>query len=361
MSEPWTPERLRALVTPLLAPISDEKPGGVNAKAEKAYDVVAAEVAKLDSPSGGAIDWKVVVAEGRGLLTTKSKDLFITCYVAFALAKTKGLGGLLEGLATLWGIVSDFWETAFPEVTRLRGRANAISWLIDRVDVLLGSAQVTANDRETVEGLAFVGGLLHSLVRERLANQAPALGPLTEGIDRLASSLPPIRPPEPTPPTPPPASSPSAKAPAPPPAPPPVQIGPHILLPLDNDDIPTRLAFVGKAADALVNVAKALRAARVDDPLAYRLVRTALWLSMAQAPAADDDGKTQLEPLPAQLFGELETLEAREAWHDLLRASETALLKHPLALCLQRFAVRALAELNLVPARLAVVAEVRGL
>lgn len=364
MSEPWTKERLQALVAPVLVPISPDKPGGVSAKTDKTYEKILVEVAKLESPAGGTIDWKAVAADGQALLSKTSKDLLISAYVALGLVKTKGLAGLLQGLATVWGLLSGFWETAFPEVTRIRGRVNAIDWLVSRVEAQLGEVKVTAEDRDIVDGLFFVTGLLQDLNRERFGHQAPALGPLNEVLQRVASSLPAEPEAEPTPPAAPPAPSPPSTqerrevAPLPPP---PVEIGPHILLPTSSDGVEAQLTFVSKVGEALVEVAHALRAARVDDPTGYRLLRTALWLSMSQAPAADESGRTELSSLSSDVSSELEQCESNDAWHDLLRSSERALERAPLALCLQRYAVTALAKLNLTEARLAVLAETRAL
>lgn len=369
MSQPWTTQRLRTLVASALEPISPGKPGGVSAKTDKSYERILAEVSKLESPAGGAIDWKAVATEGQTLLAKTSKDLLISAYVALGLLKTKGLPGLLQGLATLWGIVSDFWDTAFPEVTRLRGRANAIDWVISRIEGQLGEVKLTAADRDTLDGLFFVTGLLQELNRERFGQQAPALGPLSEVLERMSSSLPAEPGPEadPTPPSPPPLPSPPSGhtlqevAPPRPPPPPPVEIGPHILLPTVNDGIEARLTFVTLAAEALVEVAHALRAARLDDPAGYRLLRVALWLPVSRTPAADEGGRTELGSLSNEVRHELEQCEANDAWHDLLRSSERALERVPLALCLQRYAATALAKLNLTAARLAVLAETRAL
>lgn len=372
MSPRWTEERLDALVASLMQPISSSAPGGASAKGEKGYETILSEIGKLESPSGGAVDWKAVTVEGQTLLQKTSKDLLIGCYVAFGLLRLKGLMGLLVGLATVRGLLAAYWASGFPEVTRLRGRANAIDWLTARVGLPLASLKVSGDDRDTVEGLLFVSGLLQDLVRERFGAQAPALSPLTEAIGRIVADLPALPDPEPTPPAPPPPPSPvgpnqAQSQPPPPPAPQPapalvpVEIGPHILLPRDGAPVADHLRFVGQAAQAMVDVAKALRSARIDDPLAYRLLRAALWLTYSQAPDADEDGKTTLSPVPDDLVRELTRLETDESWHELLSACEKGLVEHPLALSLQRYAVTALAGLNLTQARLAVLSEVRAL
>ncbi len=369
MSDPWSQARLEALVPNLLQPIDPGAPGGVNAKADKGYEIVIAEIAKLESPSAGAVDWKRVTTEGQTLLAKTSKDLLITCYVAFGLSRLKGLKGLLEGLTLIWAFLSTFWAKGFPEASRLRGRANAIDWLLTRISVPLEGLKVTEEDRDTVDGLFFVNGLLQDLVRERFGSQAPAMSPLGEALGRVAADLPALPEPEPTPPAPPPQPSPSSRGatssqPAPPPAPPPpppVQIGPHILLPVEGASVGAQLSFLVEATEALVGVAQALRSARIDDPLAYRLLRSALWLSYTQPPDADEEGKTKLAPVPEELARELAQLESADSWNDLLRACEKALVEHPLALSLQRLAVTALAGLNLTQARLAVMVEVRAL
>lgn len=376
MSDPWTKERLEALIARPMQALSSAAPGGALARKGEDYETIASEVAKLESPSGGAVNWKTVASAGQAFLETKSKDFLISCYVTFGLLKTKGLKGLLEGLATIWGFLSTYWATGFPEVTRLKGRANAIDWLVSRIGVALEGLKVTEDDRDTVDGLLFVRGLLQELVRERFGSQAPAIGPLTEALGRVAADLPALPIAEPTPP--PPSSRPSQPSPSEqgptqakspprpvpppsPPPPPPVVIGPHILLPTDGASVGAQLSFLVEATEALVGVAKALRSARIDDPLAYRLLRAALWLSYSQPPEADEDGRTQLAPLQDDLTRELAQLEGAESWHELLQACEKALVEHPLALSLQRLAVTALAGLNLTQARLAVLVEVRAL
>ncbi|MBL9039470.1 MAG: type VI secretion system protein TssA [Archangium sp.] len=369
MTAPWSLDRLQAMVAPWMQPISADKPGGVSAKAEKGYEKVLSEVAKLDSPSGGVIDWRAVSDEGLTILAKKSKDFLITSYVAFALTKQSGLKGLLQGLALEWAMLANYWTMSFPEVTRLRGRANAIDWLATRIEVPLGAIKPTADDRENIEGIQYATGVIQDLVRERFGSSAPALGPLVEAIQRLAADLPPE--PEPVPTAPPPPAQPSAgeaRVEAPPPAPPPpppppvvIEVGPHILLPVAGARGPELLTFVHEVIGALSPVAKTLRAARVDDAFPYRLLRVGLWLSHERSPAADESGKTQLAPVPAAALEEISKLEASERWHDALSKSEAELEKHPFALVLQRHSVRAMTELGFREARNAVLAEVRAL
>ncbi|MCA9704624.1 MAG: HAMP domain-containing protein, partial [Myxococcales bacterium] len=52
-----TPQDVQAKAAALLQPISDAKPGGDNASYDPDYDAIRSEVGKLDSPTGGEVDW----------------------------------------------------------------------------------------------------------------------------------------------------------------------------------------------------------------------------------------------------------------------------------------------------------------
>src|SRR5262245_40730133 len=85
----------------LLAPIPGPNPAGDNATYDPRYEDVKREVAKLDSPTGGAPDWASVAKIGGDLLRTVSKDYLIAAYVAWAWFETGGLSGLASGVALM--------------------------------------------------------------------------------------------------------------------------------------------------------------------------------------------------------------------------------------------------------------------
>ena len=59
---PLSLDDLRARARPWTEPISADSPAGSSAWQDPACEAVLREVARLDSVSGGAVDWKQVVA-----------------------------------------------------------------------------------------------------------------------------------------------------------------------------------------------------------------------------------------------------------------------------------------------------------
>ena len=130
-------EEINSRAAELLSPISDAEPSGQNASYDPRYEEVRATMASLDSPTGGEVDWVPVAKTTRDLLTSTSKDLLVASYFTYAMLQTEGPKGLAVGLATLDGLFETFWDSMFPPARRLRGRGNALGWLVDRLETAL--------------------------------------------------------------------------------------------------------------------------------------------------------------------------------------------------------------------------------
>lgn len=214
-----TPDDIKAQAAAMLAPISDAKPGGDNASYDPDYDAIRTEVAKLDSPIGGDIDWASVARGGQAMLTGKSKDLLIASYMAYGLLETKKLEGLAVGLAVLEGLLDQYWETMFPPLKRKRGRGNALGWLIGRLEIALPTLEVSAADRPAFDLVVAGYKAMGATAREKLEDHAPAMRSVSDALQRIDLKLPKAASaPTPPPPAPaPPAAAPPAPAAAPPP------------------------------------------------------------------------------------------------------------------------------------------------
>ena len=92
-----TAEEILASAEELLAPISDDAPGGQNAKYDADYEELKAEVQKLDSPRAEQVEWKRVRQISEDLLKNRSKDFVIACHYAYALYENQGFEGLSLG------------------------------------------------------------------------------------------------------------------------------------------------------------------------------------------------------------------------------------------------------------------------
>ena len=118
--------------------ISQENPAGDDVKYDEDFEKIESEIAKLSSPSeSNAVDWELVVKLCEEILEHKSKNLLITVYLAYALFKLRGIEGLSDGVKVLADILENYWETLYPPLRRIKGRINAVQWLIDKVSKAL--------------------------------------------------------------------------------------------------------------------------------------------------------------------------------------------------------------------------------
>ncbi|GHG83125.1 type VI secretion system protein TssA [Comamonas sp. JC664] len=187
---PPTLEQLRERALPWLEPVPGASPAGVQAKHDAAYEAVAMEVAKLESPAGKAVRWDEVVEGASDLLKHTTKDLWLASYLAYGLYVTKGVDGAATGAAVLAEVTERYWPDLFPELKRLRGRANAVAWFVERLGRILPTVEQSAVSAETLDALSVAVKRLSQLSRERFPDMSPAFGPLQEAIARLRAGLP---------------------------------------------------------------------------------------------------------------------------------------------------------------------------
>lgn len=217
-------EDVQSRASELLAPISDAEPAGQNASVDPRYEEVRAQMASLDSPTGGEVEWDVVAKTTGELLKTTSKDLLIASYFSYALFQTEGATGLAVGLATLDGLFGTYWDTMFPPARRLRGRGNALGWLTDRLEAGLPALALEPSDRRAVDLIDSQWKSLGAKSREKLEDHAPAMGGVETALARIKLKLPEASPetsptPEPAPPGP--VAAPAGPGDPPAPVPPP--------------------------------------------------------------------------------------------------------------------------------------------
>lgn len=353
-------ETVRTRTRPFLEAIPGPSPAGVSARLEPSYQQVANEVAKLDAPAGGAVNWAAVVSGAGELLRTRSKDIVLASFLAHGLQVTSGLDGLATGFGVVADLLDTYWDSAFPEVKRLRGRVNAVQWLVERARAALGTAQATAGDADAVAALAAATEHLATIVRARFADQAPAMGPLLDDVARLKAEADAAA----APPAPAPAAQAQAdgQAQAQAQAPAPQQPAALPDAPGGLEDASQAIDYLRNAGAALASVVAVLRKADSTDPQPYRLLRTAVWLHI-QAPPAATGGKTAIPPPPEALRSRIATLAQNQKWSALVEEAESALVPCRFWLDLHRHAAQALAALGggHGRAREAVLIEVRAL
>lgn len=368
MSDSLQPARDRA--SAWLEPIPGASPAGVAARLDPEYQAVAEEVGKLDAVTGGEVDWKKVTAGAGGILEKRSKDVVIAAYLAHALHVTGGVDGLATGAALLAELLDRYWDTAFPEVKRVRGRVNAVQWFLEKTLRALDGARAGAGDQERVATLDAAARRFSEVARARFAEQAPAFGPLLEAVGRLAADAERAAapPPPPAPSAAPQATAPQAAAAPGAPPPPAASAAPAPAAPAMPAAVGTLASadaatdFLRDAGAALAAAGHTVRRASPSDPLAYRVLRTGVWLHLAAEPPADG-GKTSVPPPSEDLRAQLKALAQNQKWAALLEETESALGQNRFWLDLHRLTAQALAGLGggHDRARDAVAAELRTL
>lgn len=339
-----------------LAPIPGANPAGAEARYEPGFEVARLEIAKLESVTDNVVQWKLVHEHASTILRDKSKDLLMATYLAFAKLKQTGIGDFVVGLAVVGGLLDRYWEGLFPE--RLRGRANALSWLVDQLDKALGEVKLVPKDRPEVLALQTIVSRVATLARDRMASDGPSFGPVNERVQRMLLAVPEEKqapPPPPPPPTPTPVAQ-AAPAPAAAPKPAAAPAVTSVAAPANAEAVVTYLQETGRN---LVSAANQLREAAPTNPAAYRLMRVGLYLHLDRAPPSEAGGKTQIPALMPAKRTQLATLEANGKWEALIAESEGSLPTARFCLDLHRYTHRALERLGdaYVAARQAVVAE----
>ncbi len=340
---------LADLAKDYIAPVPGGTPAGIDAKFDPEHEELRNQVTALDSPTGAQIDWRKTGPRAGKLLKEKSKDLLIAAYLAWGLWDTDRLRGLAIGLEVIGQICDRYWDGCFPPAARIRGRANALSWLLDRIDQPLSEVVPTAADKHAVELLEVAVKRFAAVVRDKFADAAPPVRPLQNTVERLKMSVPePVaaKPaPAPTAAAPRPAQASPGSAPKPAAAP-----GPSASVAL-GDAPATALADpkeVGKFATAvsksLVDAAKAMREAAPGDPTSYTFLRLGLALGVNIPPAQGHE--TKVPPPPDQTVKDLEVQVGNQAWDQVIAKAELGLTGKRFWLDLHRYTAMALGNLG---------------
>jgi type VI secretion system protein VasJ len=329
-----------------LAPIKPSAPAGDDARYDEGYGRIREAIKRVDMPTGQPVDWPLVLRDGSALLLTRSKDLLIAGYVAYALLETKKLDGLITGLSVVDGLLTRYWEGLYPDQTRgTRGRGGALAWLLSRLDRL--SDYPLAKDEV---------GLLPELERavrrleasaDKLGENRPAFGPLNAALTRLGlaaellarhaapaqasarvAAAPVAKPAAPAPAVPAPAvpAKPATVA-----APVPRDTGPAPAV----SNAAELNVFFSRLRGQLWDLANALRAASHRDPLAYRLSRVASYLTLVD-PLEHQNKVTALAPPSPFIVGEISALAEQKQWDKVLEIAEGSLRKSMYLLDLHR-------------------------
>jgi type VI secretion system protein ImpA len=141
----------------LLNPIPGDNPSGANLRYAPAYDEVKEARREEDDSEQGdwqrqvkTADWPRVVKLASDLLAKKSKDLQIAAWLTEAAIHREGFDGLRQGLDLLLGLLTNFWDTLYPEIEDgdLELRATPLNWVATQLPLPLRKVALTRDGHD---------------------------------------------------------------------------------------------------------------------------------------------------------------------------------------------------------------------
>ena len=337
MTEPSTRAALGA------TPIPGDRPAGQSVADDADYEAIRREIMK-EPAKGEVTNWAQVVEIGARILTEKSKDLPTATYVAVALLNTDGVAGLLDGLRMVEGLLAAHWDQAFPPIpARLRARVNAVQYLSDSCQKLLGLREPKAADRDALLACLQACTDLEKVLEERFADMPVSLGGLTSTLREATARLPDKTQPQAAPAA---TAASSAGAPA------------GVAGNLAAGEVASR----AEAEQLVLKSAAFFRAKEPTSAIAYRLLRVVRWSAIQTAPPVKDGRTELLDPASERVSGLRRLLDSGD-WAGLLAGAEDAFRERPLWLDAQRYSDCALVGLGgpYAGAREGLLQEVRAL
>lgn len=314
-------------------PVRSDAPSGDAVRYDPLFERVQAEIGKLESVSGGAVQWKEVVDLGRELLQKRSKDLLVAGYVSVGLLEQRRYAGLLAGLSCIEGMIESFWETLYPETKRMRARINALVWLSEKGGVAASRKKPLPGEEKEVRACSEKIDLLEKYFSERLLNDSPGLGDLRRAVNQWAKEFEEVE-----------AASARSESPA--------QSGSTPAEPAGSAIVAGKIESIedaervfDEAGEVIRRAAGLVRGLEPTNPWPYQVVRALTWSRLDRLPAHTEWETRVPSPSPHLLETRRLLIEQR-AWKELLDHAETQLQEYPFWLDLQRLSALALSNLG---------------
>lgn len=141
-------------ISKILEPISIDSPAGKDCRNGDLYQSLAAEIELMTNLSASRqVDWNIVADKAKNILERESKDFLVAVWYGSAQIEKYGIDGLSVAFTVFNAFFNQYWETAYPPVSRLRGRRNAIVWWLDRTTEWISAASVRPLTKEEYEQL----------------------------------------------------------------------------------------------------------------------------------------------------------------------------------------------------------------
>src|SRR5687768_13734406 len=177
-------ERIADLLEPIRGGVGDD------VSYDEKFEEIKAETDKLQSLTGAACNWPRVAEVGTELLTDKSKDFRVACYLAACKLRQGDLDAVLDGLVLLNDMSTRFWDDMYPPLRRIRARAGMISWMSDQAGPAVQDIKLTGKDGPKVQAIDQLSGALDTSWREKFADAYPGMSALREAVRHLVRTCP---------------------------------------------------------------------------------------------------------------------------------------------------------------------------
>ncbi|MGD9157596.1 MAG: type VI secretion system protein TssA [Desulfobacteraceae bacterium] len=327
-------------------PVKPDQPVGSDVRYEPEFEQLQAEVDKISIPSAsGGINWKTVSDLSAEILSQKSKDLLVACYLAVSQIHIRQLEGFGDGLTVLHDVINTYWDTLFPPKKRMRGRIGAIEWWIEKTETALKTFKPDPVEKEMLDSIQNTLSQIDSMLQEYLP-EPPLLRPIQRELEQIPVLESSKQEPEPVP-------DPGTEA---------VQAEPQKSLPETQKEVPpaaapskTETTAINTEQDARKLVSESMQKIRQAaafllennpaDPLAYRYRRLTAWSQVMALPPASD-GKTQIPPPAPQVRQTLTDLMEKEQWQAFIINAEQKLSQFIFWVDLSRWVAEALLRLG---------------
>ena len=311
---------LEERAAPLRAPIEPERPGGEDISHGPEFERIERELAKLTSVEGATPEWEVVAELANRLLATKTKDFRLAIWGMVAKTRLGRWQGLAEGLVMCRELVRDYWTTMFPDVKRLRGRANVYLWACDQIVNALEPLEVALSDEEGIRLCERLFDELDKDLESKFGEAHPGRGRITTLLETKIAAIPaPVTASE---------AKPVVEE-APPPQP---TIIMGLVAPQSAGEAPKA---VSESIDILLTAATLLYDADPADATAYRIRRACIDLRGSADNSPSEDERNRVHALAEA-----------EDWLPLVSACEALILASPLWLDAHHQASNALTHLG---------------
>ena len=172
--------------------ISEKQPTGINIRYDDEFEFIEDELARQGALiDRGQVKWDEVSLAAVNILTNKSKDLKVSCYLIRALYEQQGFKGLAAGLTINRQLLETFWDELYP--LKDIARANAYEWLSSKFESIftdLKSEAAPILERLNDIELCYANiQKIEAFLIEKLSDKAPALGDLRRDLNHFIEHL----------------------------------------------------------------------------------------------------------------------------------------------------------------------------